>query len=183
MTDSMSEFVVRDRGSALEGFAALYDGTGNSGATVFEVITTRCTVDYELVDLCQQCAGGVSHGEPLGKLLSLWPHDMLKRALVSHAEEFVRQVAKHGFSALSGVYAFRLWGPYMEKLTPTLRTWTPEEGNHLIPNHLKRKAVSVQGYRGDEFNFNKGAAFLIQGSFTRLANLGHVSEENGVLWV
>ena len=171
---------ARDKGSALEGFSALYDGTGNADLTILESITTRCTLEYELVELCQRHGGRVSRGKPIGLLPELWPHDLMKRALIEHAEEFARQIKGQGFEPQSGVYAFKLWGPYTEKVGQP-REWVPEEGNPLISQ--PRKAQQVFGYRGNEFDWNKGATFLIQGNFTRAAKHGHVSEENGVIWV
>ena len=173
---------MRDHGSALDGFFALYDGTGNSGVTIAEPVTTKCVVDYELVLDCQTAGDRTHNGTPLGKFPELWPFDMLKRPLVRHAEEFVRQVRRHGFEPLTSVYEFKVWGPYTEKVGE-MREWVPEEGNHLIPKEQRRTAQKVWGYRGDEFNLEKGCAFLIQGNFTRATNRGHVGEEDGVIYV
>ena len=172
---------LKDKGSALDGFYALYDGSGNAEATVMEKITTKCVVDYECVLLCQQHGWDAARGVPLGTLPELWPFDLLKRQLVDHAGEFVRQIGPAGFDPLDPIYSFKLWGPYMEKIKPSVEFWTPEAGNHLIPKHAQRRAVRVQAYRGDEFDFEKGCAFLIQGEFTRAARHGHVGEEDGVL--
>ena len=174
--------MIKDRGSALDGFNALYDGTGNADAMVSESVTTKCVIDYELVRLCQSHGWRPSKGRSLGLLAELWPFDMLKRPLIAHANEFVSQIGTQGFKPLSSVYSFKLWGPYTEKVSPTVRYWTPEEGNHLIPKHLQRKAVIVQGYRGDEFNFEKGCAFLIQGTFIKAAKDGHIGDE-GVIYI
>lgn len=173
---------VKDRGSALEGFAALYDGSGNADATVFERVQTKCTLDYELVRLCQEKGDKPHKGTPLGRFLELWPFDMLKRALIDHANTFVSQIGMQGFVPLTSVYEFRVWGPFTEKVG-AMRPWVPEEGNHTIPRHLQRTAQKVWGYEGDEFNFDKGCAFIIAGDFTRKASLGHVNEETGVIVV
>lgn len=171
-----------DKGSSLDGFAALYDGTGNSETTICESVQTKCVVDYECVLLCQQHGWQAAHGVPLGTLAELWPFDLLKRQLVAHAAEFVRQIKPNGFDPVASIYSFKIWGPYMEKVGE-IKQWTPEAGNPLIPKHEQRKAVQVWGYQGDEFDFNKGCAFLIQGDFTRHARHGHLDEETGRIFV
>lgn len=99
---------MRDRGTALDGFAALYDGTGNSTAVVPETVQTKVTVDYELVKACQSAGDRPHRGDPLGTFPELWPFDGLKRPLIEHAQEFVRQLKTHGFEPLTDVYAFRV---------------------------------------------------------------------------
>ena len=171
-----------DKGSALDGFAALYDGTGNSAATILETVTTKCVLEYELVRLCQVKGDRPHKGTPLGRFPELWPFDLLKRPLVEHAQEFVRQIAGQGFSPLTTVDQFQVWGPYTEKVGEP-HDWIPEEGNHLIPRHERKTATTAWGYRGDELNVEKGCAFLIQGKFTRAARHGHISEETGRILV
>lgn|SRR3990167_2069518 len=170
--------MLRDKGSAFEGFTALYDGTGNSDATVLETVATKCVLDYELVQCVHQAGGKPSRGEPLGKLPELWPFDALKRALRAHAAEFVEQIRAQGFQPLTNIEQFSVWGPFSEKVGEP-REWTPEAGNHLIPH--PRTASRVWGYQGDEFNWHTGCAFFIQGRFTRHARHGHVSDEGVVL--
>ena len=167
---------LKDRGSALQGFAALYDGTGNSSATIFETVATKCVLDYELVQTVQNHGGRPLKSEPLGKLPELWPFDLLKRPLLEHAEEFVRQIGKQGFEPLTNVHQFLVSGPFSEKIGEP-RQWTPEAGNHLIPH--PRQAERVWGYRGDEFDWHKGCAFLISGVFSRNARHGFVDEQTG----
>jgi len=171
-----------DKGTAFAGFAALYDGTGNSAATV--AITVRChiTVDYELVKRVQMMGDRPHHGTPIGRLPELWPFDMLKRKVVAEAERFVKQIATQGYEATQPVTTMQLWGPYTEKVGAP-HDWIPEAGNHLIPEHLRRKATTVWGYRGDELSPHKGCAFFILGHFTRAAVLGRVDEQTGVLIV
>ncbi len=167
-----------EKGSALEGFSALYDGTGNSNAIISQAVSTKCVLDSELADLCQKHGGGVSRGRPIGQLPELWPHDMLKRALLGHAAEFIRQIGLEGFAPVSSsLGAFRLWGPYMEKVGD-LREWVPEADNPLVTE--KRKAARVWGYRGNEWDFSKGVAYIIQGDFVRSAAHGHISEDGQI---
>lgn len=173
---------LKDKGSALDGFAALYDGTGNAESTVVQSITTKCVVDFELVQRCQDAGDRPHKGTPLGLFFELWPFDMLKRILVEQADEFVRQIALQGFEIRGDVYSFRVWGPYTEKVGE-VKQWTPEAGNHTIPRHQQRQAVQVFGCRGDEFSFERGCAFLIQGKFTRAAKHGHVGETDGRIYV
>lgn len=170
------------KGSALEGFSVLYDGTGNSDATVASKVTCHAVIDAELVQLVQRYGFKAHRGTPLGKLPELWPFDLIRRPLLAEAQRFIDQIATQGYVAMSGPHAFRLWGPYTEKVGAP-QTWTPEAGNDFIPKHEQREAVKAFGYRGDEFDFRKGCAFLIQGEFTRKANLGHVDETTGVLLV
>lgn len=172
--------MTRDKGTALEGVNVLYDGTGNAGATVFEPVTTKCVLEYELVQLVHNHGGKPFNGEPLGKLPGLWPFDLLKIPLLEHAEEFVRQISTQGFNPLTGVHQFLVWGPISEKVG-RLREWIPEAGNHLIPH--PRKAEQVWSYRSDELDWSKGCAFLIRGEFTRKATYGKVDEETGMLVV
>lgn len=169
----------KERGSALEGFAALYDGTGNSESTVAERITTKCVIETELVELCQAHGDKPHKGTPLGKLAELWPFDALKRPLLEHAREFVRQVGLQGYQPVTNVEQFTLFGPYMEKVGD-IRPWVPEAGNHVIPKHEQRTAQKVWGYQGDEFDWDKGCAFLIQGKFTIAAKHGFVSDEGHI---
>lgn len=174
--------MTRDRGSALDGFAALYDGTGNANTLVRETVQTKCVLDYELVRLCHQHGDRPHKGDPLGTFPELWPFNALKRPLIEHAREFVRQIKTQGFEPLSDVYAFKVWGPFTEKVGD-IKTWTPEEGNHTIPKHEQRKAVRAFGYRGDEFDFNKGCAFVIQGEFVRNTKHGSIDELTGRIYV
>jgi len=171
---------LKDKGSAFEGFAALYDGTGNSDLTVVETVGTKCVLDYELVQAVHNAGGRPFKSEPLGKLSELWPFDALKRPLLKHAEEFVRQIGTQGFQPLSNVHQFLVSGPFSEKVGE-MQQWTPEAGNHLIPH--PRQAQTVWGYRGDEFDWHKGCAFLITGRFTRHARYGHVDEWTGMVFV
>lgn len=165
-----------NKGSSLDGFAALYDGTGNSSAVLRQDITTKVVVDYELVQRCQAYGDKPHKGTPLGLFPELWPFDMLKRLLVEQAHKFVRQIALTGFVAVGDVYSFRLWGPYTEKVGAP-QTWTPEAGNHTIPKHQQRTAQKVWGFRGDELNFDKGCVFLIQGTFDRAAKHAELGDD------
>ena len=169
-----------DKGSSLDGFNALFDGSGNSASTVFESVTTKCVVEDELVQIVHNHGGKPFKEQILGQIGALWPHDLLKQLLLDHAEEFVRQIAAQRFVPLTNVHQFLVWGPYAEKVGPP-RDWVPEEGNHLIKQ--PRKAARVWGYQGDEFDWRKGCAFLIQGTFTRDAKHGFVDEQTGVLIV
>lgn len=173
---------MRDRGSALDGFSALYDGTGNASAVVDQRITTRCVLDYELVKTVQMAGDSPHKGTPLGTISRLWPVEMLRNALLAHAEEFVRQIKAQGYEALSSVYEFRVFGPYTEKVGQP-SDYVPEADNPFIPKQDKQTASKVWGYRGDELDVNKGVAFLIQGHFTRHARHGKVEERSGLLLV
>mgnify|MGYP001606223412 FL=1 len=166
------------KGSAAEGFQALYDGTGNSDAAICQKVHTKVTVDEELVRLCHLHGEKPYRGRRLGRLPELWPFEMLKRPLIEHAHKFVRQIGAQGFKPVTSVYEFQVWGPYTEKVGE-IQSYVPEEGNHLIPPAQRRKAVRVWGYQGDEVRWDKGAAFLIVGEFTRAAKYGQVSEEEG----
>lgn len=168
-----------DKGTAREGFFAHYDGTGNSEATICESVTTKCVLEYDLVQLVQDHGGKPLNGPPLGRLPELWPFDLLKDELLKHAEEFIRQIKTQGFNPLTSKYEFQVWGPYSEKVG-AVREWTPEAGN---PFAEQREALQVWSYQGDEFDWSKGCAFLIKGNFTRYAGLGQVDEETGVLLV
>lgn len=170
--------MTRDKGSALDGFWALYDGTGNAESTVGMSVQTKIVLDYDLVQLCQDHGDKPHKATPLGRFPELWPFDMLKRPLVEHAEEFVRQIKTKGYEATTPVTEFKVWGPYMEKVGD-LKTFVPEEDNHVIPNWAKRTAHQAWLYQGDEFDWEKGCAFIIVGFFTRPANLGVLSEETG----
>ena len=95
----------------------------------------------------------------------------------------MRQIKTHGYEVGGSPHSFKASGPYTEKVSREPVFWTPEDGNPLIPKHARQQAIRVQGYRGDEFDWSKGAAFLIQGTFTRKASRGLVSEETGVIFV
>ena len=172
-----------DKGSALEGFAALYDGTGNSETYAPCDITCHMTLEYELVRKCQIAGDRPHKGSPLGKLPELYPFDMLKRQVVAEAQRFVSQVLSQGYEALEPVYTMRLWGPYTEKVGQP-RDWVPEEGNHTIQPHDRAIATTAWGYQSeDELDVSKGVAFLLQGKFQRRASLGHIDEGTGVILV
>lgn len=173
---------MRDRGSALDGFSALYDGTGNSGATVAQSITTKCVLEYEMVRKVQMAGDRPHKGTPLGRISQLWPTEMLRRALKEHGEEFIRQVAKQGYIALGSVYELEVFGPYTEKVGDA-PDYTPEADNPFIPKHEKRVASKVWGYQGDEIDVSKGVAFLLRGRFARHARHGHIEEGSGLLLV
>ena len=91
---------------------------------------------------------------------------------------FFPELGETACEPLTSIYEFQVWGPYMEKVGEP-KTYLPEEGNHLIPTWAQRKAHRVWGYAGDEFNWEKGCAFIIVGEFTRAAKHGSVSEETG----
>lgn len=170
------------RGSALEGFAALYDGTGNESAVVPCRISCRVTVEYELVRLFQARGGGVCRGKPLGRLPELWPFDLLKRPLVEEAQEFVRQVGLQGWRPLTPATFFEVWGPFTEKVG-TPHDWVPEADNPFIPDHEKQVATTAWLYAGHELRVDKGCAFFIRGEFARKATLGSIDEERGLILV
>lgn len=178
---------VTDRGSAYEGFAALYDGTGNRDVIVAQGISTRVTLEYELVrqwqDACRKAHRATTlRGTPLGRLPELWPFDLLKRPLVEQAGEFVRQIAFQHYYPTKSIYEFEVWGPYAEKVGEP-HDWTPEEDNPFIPNHEKRVATTAWLYQGDESPIRLGCAFFIRGVFTREARHGHVDEAKGLIVV
>lgn len=173
---------IKDRGTALEGFFALYDGSGNSETTIRETVTTKCVLEFEQVQLVHNHGGKPYRGIPLGTLPELWPFDLLKRPLLDHAREFIKQVKTHGFHPLTSEYEFKVWGPFSEKVGE-IKEWVPEADNPFIPEAHKQKATSTWLYRGDEFNWERGCAFLIKGDFTRYAGTGHVDEQTGVIIV
>ena len=173
---------MTDRGSALDGFAALYDGTGNRDSVVPISIQTKVVLEDDLVTLCHQRGERPYRNQPLGAISDLGPGALLKQPLLSHAREFARQVRSQGYEAAADPEEFLAWGPYMEKVGP-IQTWVPEADNHVIPDHLKRTAHRTWGYQGDEFNWQKGAAFIIVGSFQKAAVMGLVAEETGVIVV
>ena len=172
--------MTSDKRSRFAGAAILFDGSGNAEATVAETITTKIVLDHDLVQAVHDAGGRPCKAEPLGLLPELWPFDALKRPLLEHAKEFVRQVGGHGYQSLTNVEQFLVWGPYSEKVGD-IAPWVPEEGNHLITN--PRTAQRVWGYQGDEFNWERGCAFLIQGTFTRHARHGHVDADTGRIYV
>src|SRR3990167_2502472 len=169
---------VKDRGSALEGFFAVYDGTGNADVSIASEITCRANVQFELVEKWQIAMRNAHrdpklHGNPLGLLPELYPFDLLKRPLVEEANEFVRQIASHHWMPVTDIYSFEVWGPYTEKVG-TPHDWVPEEGNHTIPKHERQVATTAWLYSGDELPIKFGCVFMIRGLFTRAAKYGHV---------
>ena len=178
---------VKDRGSALEGFFATYDGTGNAGEQVASTISCRVNVGYELVEKWQIAMRAARRnpkleGKPLGLLPELYPFDMLKRPLVDEANEFVRQISTHHWLPTTSIYAFETWGPYMEKVGES-HDFVPEADNPFIPEHEKQVASTVWSYSGDEAPIDKGCVFFLKGVFTRSAKYGHVDEAKGLIIV
>mgnify|MGYP001562051998 FL=1 len=145
-------------------------------------IQTKVTVDDELVQLCHTYGERPYHGIALGRISSLSPFQMLKQPLLAHAREFARQLSTQGYEPAADVTEFKVWGPYMEKVGK-IKTWVPEEDNHVIPKHLRREAASVWGYGSNELRWDKGCSFIIVGKFQRPASYGHVDEESGVIRV
>lgn len=176
---------MKNKGSALQGFSALYDGTGNSVATVPVNLSCHITLEYELVRKCQMAGDRPHRGTPIGKMLSLYPFDLLKRRLLQEAEVFRGHMVKQGYEPAQATTEFELWGPYMEKVdTQRLHEeWIPEEGNHVIPAAYRAKAQRAWGYRGDELRIDKGVAFFIRGAFLASGRNGVMDEQTGVLIV
>jgi hypothetical protein len=178
---------VKDRGTALEGFAALYDGTGNADAVIAQTITCRVTLEYELVRTWQDAMRAAHrspklHGMPLGLLPDLWPFDALRRPLMEQATEFVRQIGLQHYEPTQPVTAFEVWGPYSEKVG-TPRDFVPEEDNPFIPKSERKTATTAWLYGGNESPIHFGCAFLIQSEFTRKARYGHETDREGVIVV
>ena len=178
---------VKDRGSALEGFFALYDGTGNPGIHVASPITCKVKTQYELVKKWQIAMRSIHRsptlrGNPLGKLPELYPFDLLKRPLVEEATEFVRQIGTHHWEPTTSLYEFEVWGPYTEKVGEA-HDWIPEEDNQFIPKHDRRVATTAWGYSGNELPIRFGCVFMIRGLFQRASRYGHVDEQTGVIIV
>jgi hypothetical protein len=170
--------MMTDKGSALDGFFAHYDGSGNASAVITEEVTCHTTVDYELVRKYQQHGGGICRGRPLGRLPELWPFDMLKRPLVQEAQRFVDQVKTQGFEPLTSIYEFEVWGPYTEKVGDP-QDWTPEADNPFVDE--PKTATTAWLYQDGVHNVEKGCAYLIRGRFSRAAKYGHVEEETGII--
>ena len=178
---------VKDRGSALEGFNAVYDGTGNADAWVSSTIKCRVNVGYELVRTWQTAMRATRRnpklqGKPLGLLPELYPFDQLKRPLVDEANEFVRQIGLQHWEPLTGIYAFKVWGPYAEKLGVS-HDWVPEADNPFIPEHEKQVATTAWLYGGNESPIVHGCAFFLVGEFVRAAQYGHIDEGRGLILV
>ena len=178
---------VKDRGSALEGFNAVYDGTGNADAWVSSTIKCRVNVGYELVRTWQTAMRATRRnpklqGKPLGLLPELYPFDQLKRPLVDEANEFVRQIGLHHWEPLTSIYAFKVWGPYAEKVGVS-HDWVPEADNPFIPEHEKQVATTAWLYGGNESPIVHGCAFFLVGEFVRAAQYGHIDEGRGLILV
>lgn len=178
---------VKDRGSALDGFYALYDGTGNRDRVIAQPISCHVTLEYELVRKWQMAQRASQRsptlrGQPLGLMPELYPFDMLKRPLLEEARLFVRAMALQHYEPLTDISAFEVWGPYTEKVG-AVRDWTPEADNQLIPDHAKKTAWSAWLHSEGESNIRLGCAFFIRAQFTRQGKYGHVDEERGVIVV
>jgi hypothetical protein len=176
---------VKDRGTALEGFAALYDGTGNADAVVAQTITCRVTLEYELVRTWQDAMRAAHRstalrGKPLGLLPDLWPFDALRRPLMEQASEFVRQLGLQHYEPTQHITSFEVWGPYSEKVG-TPRDWVPEADNPFIQD--KKVATTAWLYGGNESPIHLGCAFLIRSEFTRKAKYGHETDKEGIIVV
>ncbi len=180
--------MIKDRGSALDGFAALYDGTGNADAQVPSTIKCKVNVGYELVRTWQIAMRATRRnpkleGTPLGLLPELYPFDQLKRPLVAEANEFVRQIGTQGWQPLTPIYEFKVWGPFAEKVGVS-HDWVPEADNPFIPEHEKQVATTAWLYGGDELPpAAMGCAFFLEGLFNRAASHGFVDERLGIIVV
>jgi hypothetical protein len=178
---------VKDRGTALEGFAALYDGTGNADAVVSQWVRCKVVLEYEMVRDWQTAmrAAGQSptlRGKPLGLLPHVYPLDAIKGPLMKEATEFAYQIGLQGFKSDKYITSFEVWGPYAEKVG-TPRDWVPEEDNPFIAKADKKTATTAWLYGGNESPIQHGCAFFIRSEFTRAARYGHEDEKEGLIVV
>lgn len=176
---------VKDRGTALEGFAALYDGTGNADAVIAQHVKCKVVLEYELVKDWQTAmrAAGQSptlRGKPLGLLPSMYPMDAIKQPLMREAIEFVYQIGLQGFEPTQHITSFEVWGPYSEKVG-TPRDWVPEEDNPFVKD--KKTATTAWLYGGNESPIHLGCVFFLRAQFTRKATFGHETDKEGVIVV
>lgn len=176
---------LKDRGSALEGFAALYDGTGNADAVVAQTITCRVTLEYEMVRDWQDAMRAARRsptlrGLPLGLLPSMYPLDSIKGPLMEECTEFVRQIGLQHYEPTKYITQFEVWGPYSEKVG-TPRDWVPEADNPFVQD--KRVATTAWLYGGNESPIHLGCSFLVRSEFTRKAKYGHETDKEGVIVV
>ena len=176
---------VKDRGTALEGFSALYDGTGNADAVIAQHVQCKVVLEYEMVRDWQTAmrAAGRSptlRGKPLGLLPPVYPLDAIKAPLMREASEFVYQIGLQGFESTQHITSFEVWGPYSEKVG-TPRDWVPEEGNDFIKE--KKTATTAWLYGGNESPIHLGCAFFLRAKFTRKASYGHETDKEGIIVV
>lgn len=180
---------VTDRGTAYDGFFALYDGTGNRDQYVAQRLRMKAVIPQELSDMYQNAQAGEKRpatvrGVPLGRMPEL-PHDclLLKRPLVECASESVRQMALQGYELLGDETQIEVWGPYMNKTPDPYREFQPEADNPFIPKSLKRTAQTTRLWGSNEVIKQEYVVFLLVGNFVRSAKHGHVDEETGVILV
>lgn len=163
---------------------------------IYHPLTLVCKfrADPELALHCQ--GAGLHRGIPIGKMLELWPTDMLKRQALSEAKTFVGHMKRQGYIPQQAESEMELWGPYREKLNMAKGTELVnfEAGNHLIPQghwgsaaHGVTKAdsrkprVLSREQLLDSEDWQLGVAFLIRGKF--LATQWKESESDGTLIV
>ena len=159
-------------------------------------LTAKFPVDPELVVRCQQAGDRPHRGTRVGKMLELYPYDVLKRLATAQAKTFLRHMRNQGYEPLQAETELELWGPFRERLDTSkaadLKNF--EEGNHLIPQgHWGSAAhgvwrhdlvrgprqldVTTLGHRDWRF----GVVFMLRGKF--LATGGHREETTGTLLV
>ena len=180
---------VTDRGTAYDGFYALYDGTGNRDKWVPQRLLMKAVIPHELVVMYQNAQANENRltmckGLPLGRMPEL-PHEcaLLKRPLIECAEESLRQMALQGYELLGDITQVEVWGPYMIKTPASPMEFTPEADNPFIPTAEKKQAWNTKIWGVNEVVEQEYDQFLLKGTFIRSAKHGHVEEETGKIIV
>ena len=165
---------------------------------IYEPVTlaAKFPVDSELVLRCQKAGDQPHKGTRVGKILELYPYDILKGQALEQAKVFCQHMRSQGYEPLQEPTEMELWGPFRERLdtskAATLKNF--EEGNHLVPQgrwgsaaHGVWRHDSVRGPRRldrqtvlNHPDWKYGIVFMLRGKF--LATGGHL-EDSGTLIV
>lgn len=158
-------------------------------------IVCKIRVDPELVLLCQEMGQQPLRGSPIGKMMGLYPFDLLKNQAMDEAKTFTGHMRRMGNRPLQAESEMEIWGPYREKLKLAKGLVNIEEGNHTLPEgrwafgdysgwthdgqqgprQIKREEVL------DSPDWKNGVIFLIRGRFE--ATRGKQEETTGTVLV
>ncbi len=160
-------------------------------------LTAKFPVDAELVLRCQRAGDQPHKGTIIGKMLELYPYDVLKRIVLGHTKTFLSHMKAQGYVPQQPETEMELWGPFREKLdmSKSADLVNIEEGNHTIPEgRYVTAARGVWGHDGvkgpreldkrtllDHRDWQRGVFFSVRGRF--LATKGKREEATGTLIV
>jgi hypothetical protein len=158
-------------------------------------LTAKFPVDAELVLRCQRAGDKPHKGTIIGKMLELYPYDVLKRIVLSQTKTFLGHMKRQGYIPQQAETEMELWGPYREKVDMSKASdlVNIEEGNPTVPegryaSAARTASAAERGPREldrktllDHRDWQRGVFFSVRGRF--LATRGTREEATGTILV